>query len=42
MRHAHARRLKLAVDPRDGTVRLTLPPRAALGPALAWVETRRD
>ena len=42
VRHAQARRLKLAVDPRDGTVRLTLPPRAAISPALAWVETRRD
>lgn len=40
-RHAQARRLRLAVDPRDGTVRLTLPPRAALAPALAWVEGKR-
>lgn len=40
-RHAQARRLRLAVDPRDGAVRLTLPPRAALAPALAWVEDKR-
>ena len=41
VRHARARRLRLVVDPRDGSVRLTLPPRAALAPALAWVEARR-
>lgn len=29
------------IDPRDGTVRLTLPRRAALGHALAWAETKR-
>ncbi len=29
------------VDPRDGTVRLTLPTRAALRHALAWAETKR-
>jgi predicted metal-dependent hydrolase len=33
--------MRLVVDPRDGTVRLTLPRRAALGPALKWVETQR-
>lgn len=37
-RHPRARRLKLAVDPASGKVRLTLPPRAALKPALAWAE----
>lgn len=36
-----ARRLRLAVDPRDGAVRLTLPARAALRPALAWAESKR-
>ena len=41
VRNPRARRLKLSVDPRDGTVRLVLPPRAALGKALAWVETKR-
>ena len=38
VRHARARRMRLAVDPRDGKVRLTLPPRASLKKALAWVE----
>lgn len=36
-----ARRMRLAVDPRDGAVRLTLPRRAALGPALKWAESQR-
>ncbi|MFW2831431.1 M48 family metallopeptidase [Sphingomonas sp. ID0503] len=40
-RHARARTMRLVVDPRDGTVRLTLPPRAALRPALAWAEEKR-
>ena len=33
--------MRLTVDPRDGAVRLTLPRRAALRPALAWVEEKR-
>jgi predicted metal-dependent hydrolase len=33
--------MRLAVDPRDGTIRLTLPGRAALAPALAWAEAQR-
>lgn len=33
--------MRLSVDPRDGVVRLTLPPRAGLGAALDWVEERR-
>lgn len=33
--------MRLVVDPRDGAVRLTLPKRAALGAALAWVESKR-
>lgn len=33
--------MRLAVDPRDGAVRLTLPRRAALGPALKWAESQR-
>ncbi|UIJ45707.1 M48 family metallopeptidase [Sphingomonas cannabina] len=37
-RHPRARRLKLSVDPASGRVRLTLPKRAALKPALAWAE----
>lgn len=40
-RMARARRMRLSVDPRDGTVRLTLPMRAALKPALAWAEEQR-
>jgi predicted metal-dependent hydrolase len=42
LRNPRARRLRLVVDPRDGTVRLTLPARAPLGPALSWVETKRS
>ena len=33
--------MRLSVDPRDGAVRLSLPKRAALRPALAWVEEKR-
>ncbi len=40
-RSAAARGFRLSVDPRDGTVRLSLPARAALCPALAWVEKKR-
>lgn len=40
-RSAVARRMRLAVDPRDGAVRLTLPKRAALKPALTWAESQR-
>lgn len=36
-----ARLMRLRVDPSDGTVRLTLPARASLRRALAWVEERR-
>jgi predicted metal-dependent hydrolase len=38
---ANARRLSLRIDPRDATVRLTLPPRTSLRRALGWVETKR-
>lgn len=41
VRHARARRARLSVDPATGRVRLTLPPRAALRPALAWAESKR-
>lgn len=37
----NARRLRLAVDPRDGRVILTLPRRVALAPAIAWAEAQR-
>lgn len=40
VRHPRARRAKLRVDPVTGVARLTLPPRAALKPALAWVESQ--
>lgn len=42
VRHPRARRAKLRVDPVTGVARLTLPPRAALKPALAWVETQAE
>lgn len=42
VRNARARRIRLSVDPRDGRVRLTLPPRASLRKALAWVEGHRE
>jgi len=40
-RFDHARSMRLSVDPRDGTVRLSLPPRASLAKALRWAEERR-
>lgn len=36
-----ARRMRLSVDPRTGTIRLTLPPRAPLCSAIAWAEEHR-
>jgi predicted metal-dependent hydrolase len=39
IRKKGARRMKLTVDPRDGAVRLVLPLRAALGPAVEWART---
>lgn len=33
--------MRLAVDPRDGAVRLTLPRRAGLRQAIAWAESQR-
>jgi hypothetical protein len=41
VRHASARRMRLRVDPRDGSVWLTLPRRALLRHAYAWVEEQR-
>lgn len=41
VRHPRARSARLSVDPASGRVRLTLPRRAALGPALAWAEEKR-
>jgi len=40
-RMAQAKALRLRVDPRDGAVRLTMPARGPMGPALAWVEGKR-
>lgn len=36
-----ARRMRLTVDPRDGSVRLTLPKRSSLRHALEWAEGKR-
>lgn len=41
VRHARARRMRLAIDSRSGRVRLTLPPRAPLKQGLAWAEEQR-
>ncbi len=41
VRRASARGLRLAVDPRDATVRLTLSKRDRLKPALEWVAGKR-
>lgn len=41
VRRHGARGLRLSVDPRDATVRLSLPPRAALRPAIAWAAGKR-
>lgn len=38
VRNARSRRMRLAVDPRSGAVRLTLPTRASLRKGLAWAE----
>lgn len=40
-RHARARRMRLSIDPRRGSVRLTLPPRQPLAEAQAWVAEKR-
>jgi hypothetical protein len=36
--HPGARRVKLALDPATGRARLVVPPRAALGKAIAWAQ----
>jgi predicted metal-dependent hydrolase len=41
LRSPNARQMRLAVDPRDGSVRLTLPRRAQLDHGLRWAETKR-
>lgn len=42
VRHPRARRMKLSVDNATGQVRLTLPPRAAVGEALRWAEQQQE
>jgi len=42
VRHPRARRARLSVDPASGVVRLTLPKRAAIAPALRWAEAHGD
>ncbi len=42
VRHPRARRARLSVDPTTGTVRLTLPKRAAIAPALRWAEAHGE
>lgn len=41
VRVASARTMRLAIDPRRGAVRLTLPRRANVGEALRWAESKR-
>jgi predicted metal-dependent hydrolase len=41
LRSQRARQMRLAVDPRDGSVRLTLPRRAQVDHGLRWAETKR-
>ena len=40
VRHARARRMRLAVHPATGRVRLTLPRRASLAAGIAWAESQ--
>jgi predicted metal-dependent hydrolase len=42
VRNARARALRLRVDPRDGSIRLTVPARASVTAARAWAERQRD
>jgi predicted metal-dependent hydrolase len=41
VRSTTARRMRLTVDPRSGQVRLVIPHRAAVAPALHWAEQHR-
>ena len=41
VRRPGTRAMRLSVDPRDASVRLSMPPRAALRPALAWAAGKR-
>jgi predicted metal-dependent hydrolase len=42
VRNARSRRAKLSIDPASGKVRLTLPTRAALKPALRWAAEQQE
>ena len=42
VRRQGARAMRLSIDPRDASVRLSLPMRAPLRPALAWAAGKRD
>jgi predicted metal-dependent hydrolase len=42
VRSPRTRRMRLVVDPRDGAVKLTLPPRASTAEALKWAQTKRS
>lgn len=42
VRHPTARRIRLSIDPASGAVRLVVPRRAALKPALAWAQGKAD
>lgn len=42
VRRATARSMRLTIDPRDASVLLSLPSRAALRPALAWAAGKRE
>jgi len=42
VRRHGARGMRLSVDPRDATVRLSLPPRAPLRPAISWAAGKRS
>ncbi|MDB5702802.1 MAG: family peptidase [Sphingomonadales bacterium] len=42
VRRPTARSMRLTIDPRDASVLLSLPTRAALRPALAWAAGKRD
>src|SRR3546814_19994688 len=42
VRHAHARRARLSIDPTRGEARLTVPARGPVKAALRWAKTQRD
>lgn len=42
VRHPRARQMRLSVDNATGTIRLTIPPRAPVGPAMRWAEGQSD